>query len=462
MADAANAAPGAGAGGWGLGFLDKAFQFVLIYFIISGVLKPQTAPPSQQTPAAPIDASSEATVAAPVYKDSNPLMSLIGAESPRIPVFPTHDSLGRPLPPHSCIYSKDTRFNLDVYLSPKETLDSHDRELSPIFHHENIPFDWHKDTTTVSELLVNISLSESIKRNESSLYAHVYFTIAHSSIHLPPFHPDYDPFFVFSKHVPLVVYKKRPKKKNTKLLLEKNDFNDSVVADEVISEDTTYLPYWKPSLVLSLVLGLPDRFPRNAIPPSVIQHLDFVNNNGTHFYPLVYHDDFWVLSKHLIIINDTLSTVPLHIKYAHIPFWKWSIQMNMDAQNKANMQLGASSDHENDAMKEIFTDTNPWLLGVTVVVSLLHMVFDMLAFKNDIHFWRKVELFDYALYDRYLLQKNNLEKDHVGHLNAFSRSELLLSDHHFALSLRQRYLYDGSFLIDHRTSNRVLETGQGV
>jgi hypothetical protein len=39
----------------------------------------------------------------------------------------------------------------------------------------------------------------------------------------------------------------------------------------------------------------------------------------------------------------------------------------------------------------IFLESNPWLLGVTGVVSLLHTVFDFLAFKNDISFWRKVE-----------------------------------------------------------------------
>ena len=31
---------------------------------------------------------------------------------------------------------------------------------------------------------------------------------------------------------------------------------------------------------------------------------------------------------------------------------------------------------------------NPYFLAVTVFVSLLHSVFDMLAFKNDIGFWR--------------------------------------------------------------------------
>ena len=34
-------------------------------------------------------------------------------------------------------------------------------------------------------------------------------------------------------------------------------------------------------------------------------------------------------------------------------------------------------------------DTNVYLLVLTFVVTILHMVFDFLAFKSDIHFWRK-------------------------------------------------------------------------
>ena len=36
----------------------------------------------------------------------------------------------------------------------------------------------------------------------------------------------------------------------------------------------------------------------------------------------------------------------------------------------------------------MFIETNPLLLAVTFIVSLLHSAFDFLAFKNDIHFWK--------------------------------------------------------------------------
>jgi len=42
-------------------------------------------------------------------------------------------------------------------------------------------------------------------------------------------------------------------------------------------------------------------------------------------------------------------------------------------------------------MKEMFMDTNIILLVVTLIVSLLHSVFEMLAIKNDITFWKNTK-----------------------------------------------------------------------
>jgi hypothetical protein len=39
-------------------------------------------------------------------------------------------------------------------------------------------------------------------------------------------------------------------------------------------------------------------------------------------------------------------------------------------------------------VKRVFLEGNPYLLALTMVVSMLHTVFDVLAFKNDIGFWK--------------------------------------------------------------------------
>ena len=54
----------------------------------------------------------------------------------------------------------------------------------------------------------------------------------------------------------------------------------------------------------------------------------------------------------------------------------------------AQKNMGAMADGESDEFKRILLEGNPVLLAVTFAVSLLHSVFDMLAFKNDIGFWK--------------------------------------------------------------------------
>jgi hypothetical protein len=41
-------------------------------------------------------------------------------------------------------------------------------------------------------------------------------------------------------------------------------------------------------------------------------------------------------------------------------------------------------DEEQDSLKEAMLDTNPYLLGMTFIVSVVHSIFEFLAFKNGL------------------------------------------------------------------------------
>jgi len=45
---------------------------------------------------------------------------------------------------------------------------------------------------------------------------------------------------------------------------------------------------------------------------------------------------------------------------------------------------GEQSDAEQDTLKQTMLETNPYLLALTVGVSIVHSVFEFLAFKNGI------------------------------------------------------------------------------
>jgi hypothetical protein len=49
---------------------------------------------------------------------------------------------------------------------------------------------------------------------------------------------------------------------------------------------------------------------------------------------------------------------------------------------------GDNDEDDQDTLKLALIETNPYLLGITMVVSILHTIFEFLAFKNDIQFWK--------------------------------------------------------------------------
>ena len=66
-----------------------------------------------------------------------------------------------------------------------------------------------------------------------------------------------------------------------------------------------------------------------------------------------------------------------------------NIRANQAAAANGQKLAGGGDGSEMEMFKEILIDSNSYLLAVTAVVSVLHMIFEMLAFKNDVQHWRK-------------------------------------------------------------------------
>lgn len=68
--------------------------------------------------------------------------------------------------------------------------------------------------------------------------------------------------------------------------------------------------------------------------------------------------------------------------------FKWQIYLAQASRSKWGMQFyGGDSnadveEEDQDSLKEMLLETSPYLIGLTVIVSLLHSVFELLAFKN--------------------------------------------------------------------------------
>ena len=113
---------------------------------------------------------------------------------------------------------------------------------------------------------------------------------------------------------------------------------------------------------------------------------------GTETYaPFVYIHNFWLLEEDLVEVNTTTTELVLNLRLHELKLWLANLYLQMEKNWEVQGSLGLSNRQQTDDMKRMFLENNPIFLGITTFVSLLHTIFDMLAFKSDIGFWSKNE-----------------------------------------------------------------------
>jgi hypothetical protein len=156
--------------------------------------------------------------------------------------------------------------------------------------------------------------------------------------------------------------------------------------------------YWHQNVTLTLLTDNKSVLPKSGLQPPVLRYVQFDTNlarspSGKQgFYrPILFPNDFWTLQSNAFAINETVTTLPLIIRVEPISMWKFNTFAILDDSMKqqSNSPLGGMTSSDMDEVKRMFLETNPVLLGTTIAVSLLHSLFEMLAFKNDIAFWKK-------------------------------------------------------------------------
>lgn len=129
-------------------------------------------------------------------------------------------------------------------------------------------------------------------------------------------------------------------------------------------------------------------FDRYSI-PSDIYHLLKLDNRG-NYLPLLYIDGLSSLQRHLVPIYKETDQVPLKIYFTPVSLGRLRIWSSVENTLDKMKTLGFT-ENDLDDLKGIFTDTNLYFLAMTFAISIVHMLFDVLAFKNDVSFWKKKE-----------------------------------------------------------------------
>ncbi|XP_002970129.2 cleft lip and palate transmembrane protein 1 homolog [Selaginella moellendorffii] len=283
------------------------------------------------------------------------------------------------------LFSKGEKLDMWFYLSEDHKFADFGNEQALVWHETNVPYAaWTPDSSR--HHVLTYSPSEAVMKHNGTVYGHVFFT--RSGFSPNPSDPDYDHFSSFSRTVSLISYLPKPKTDKRKSLLEAKDEAPEVLPEVVEDEGITeWVSFWKPNVTMNLVDDF-TKYSRNALPPTVAEYLNFEETSG-NYYPTVFFNEFWLLRDKLIRINETTTELTLNLDLSPISLTRWQLYLQIDQSFQIHRSYGSMLEGEADELKRVFLEGNPILLAITMTVSLLHTVFDFLAFKNDIQFWNK-------------------------------------------------------------------------
>ncbi|KAL9354581.1 hypothetical protein Peur_052551 [Populus x canadensis] len=293
----------------------------------------------------------------------------------------------------SNLFQKGDSLDMWFYLSEQERFNDFNNEGALIWHETNIPYAiWGPESTR--SLSLKYYPSESLKHN-GTLYAHAFF--ARSGYPPDPSDPEYQPLAAFGRTHPVVAYLPKSKTDKRKSLLgDSKDSKEGEVVSQVVDDSQAdskddgpaeWISYWKPNVTINLVDDF-TKYPHNAVPPNIASYLNVEPTSGNYF-PTIFFNEFWLLRDKLIALNETVTELTLNLEVGPISMTKWQLFMQIDQSFQVHRSYGSMLEGEADELKRVFLEGNPYLLVITMVVSMLHSVFDFLAFKNDIQFWNK-------------------------------------------------------------------------
>ncbi|KAI9736849.1 MAG: hypothetical protein M1818_005900 [Claussenomyces sp. TS43310] len=253
------------------------------------------------------------------------------------------------------------------------------------------------DKTDTRVIDTSFTLPKEVQNN-GTLWGHVYVGLTGQI--LDPSSQGYDPSKAVHFIHPLTQHLARKKVIKTKNLLAAANETDG--GEEERPSGPIIASFYHSNFTMSFV---PDvgvlHYP--SIQPAARQYLhleatgarDATGQNGW-YYPIFFVNTFWQLRTHMTELNSTVKTVPFHVDLNNQANWLFQILSSIDANSKeaarqaalGHAAPGGSDGSEIEMVKEVLLDTNIYLLGTTVVVSIFHMVFELLAFSSDISHFR--------------------------------------------------------------------------
>jgi hypothetical protein len=174
-----------------------------------------------------------------------------------------------------------------------------------------------------------------------------------------------------------------------------------------MKEEGSGYPYWKPEVAVKYLIDV-DSYPRDMAHVSGMDLVRVVKSrsqpSGIAHIPALHVDEIGLTSEKYIPLNATISSLPLRITFDRsdikdedhvhattataggISPARWRLLKHLSHTIETQKELGFEQSDIDD-LRRLIADTNITLLGITVLASALHLLFEFLTFKNEVSFW---------------------------------------------------------------------------
>ncbi|CAB3403958.1 unnamed protein product [Caenorhabditis bovis] len=276
-------------------------------------------------------------------------------------------------------------FDLYVYLDQSSSPITNFDDKIPVWIERSIKFsDWNggQKGDGVYNHQITLKTPEYLQKNQSIF---LHSIIVKSGQTIDPKSTNYYRNKVTYKIKQLNKYMKKYYKRTANLLTGKSEKSDEYLKKaDVIKYEV--LNYWHPNVSINVVDHQVE-YAKEKIPMPFDEVIEF-DPLFTFYRPIVYINTFWNLRDEYQPINETVKSINLSLSYYPLSSLMFQLYMSQDMKPSYAVALSDEMEEDdNDYLKRAFLETNPILLAVTAIVSVLHLIFEFLAFKNDIQFW---------------------------------------------------------------------------
>ncbi|XP_077922659.1 lipid scramblase CLPTM1L isoform X2 [Halichoerus grypus] len=274
----------------------------------------------------------------------------------------------------SCIQpylARRPKLQLSVYTTTRSNLGA-ENNVDLVLNVEDF------DVESKFERTVNVSVPKKT-RNNGTLYAYIF--LHHAGI--LPWHDGKQVHLVS----PLTTYMV-PKPEEVNLLTGESATQQIEAEKKPPSALDDPVSHWRPRLTLNVMVD-DFVFDGASLPADVHRYMKMIQLGKTvHYLPILFIDQLSNRVKDLMVINRSTTELPLTVSYDKISLGRLRFWIHMQDAVYSLQQFGFS-EKDADEVKGIFVDTNLYFLALTFFVAAFHLLFDFLAFKNDISFWKK-------------------------------------------------------------------------